>query len=437
MENIINIQEAIKELQNQKPIIIFDKYTENEGDLVYPSEIINKEIIKFMMNECKGIICQTLPEEHIEKLEIPIFKKKRNNQTGQTNFVYPVDHIDSETGISCNDRTMIIKGLVNPNFDKEKIVIPGHQSLLKISTNGILERQGHTEASSEIVTLAGYYRSATICELIDEEGVPRRLESCLKFAKKYNIKIVYLEDIHKYFLKENNIEILPKINYIKNPFKYLNNKVAIVTGSSSGIGLSIKNLLKEHNCNVIEISRSDGYDVTNYTKINKYISSFEKVDFLINCAGYIEPSKIEDMSLENWNNHININLTSIFNLTKQVIPLFKKNKSKESNGKIINISSPSANKVRKGWSGYCCSKAALNSFTKITAEELKEDNIQAFAISPSKTDTPMIHKVFKGLTKENLIRPNDISKLAINILTDNKLETGTIYNIKLTKKSYN
>jgi 3,4-dihydroxy-2-butanone 4-phosphate synthase len=430
---IVNIQDAIKELQNERPIIIFDKYTENEGDLCYPSEIINKEIIKFMMNECKGIICQTLPEEHIRKLEIPIFQKKRNNQTGQTNFVYPVDHIDSETGISCNDRTMIIKGLVNPNFDKEKIVIPGHQSLLKISTNGILERQGHTEASSEIVTLAGYYRSATICELIDEEGVPRRLDGCLKFAKKYNIKIVYLESIHKYFLKENNIMILPQLTYLKNPFQYLNNKTAIVTGSSSGIGLSIKNLLKNHNCSVIDISRTFGYDVTDYEKINKYISSLGKVDFLINCAGYIEPSNILDTSLESWNKHININLTSIFNLTKQVIPIFKKNKG----GKIINISSPSANKVRKGWSGYCCTKAALNSFTKISAEELIDHNIKVFAISPSKTDTPMIHKVFKGLKKDDLINPNDISKLVVNILSDNKLKTGTIYNISLTKKSYN
>ena len=86
MENIIDIHEAIKELQNQRPIIIFDKYTENEGDLCYPSEIINKEIIKFMMNECKGIICQTLPEEHIRKLEIPVFQKKRNNQNNFNSF---------------------------------------------------------------------------------------------------------------------------------------------------------------------------------------------------------------------------------------------------------------------------------------------------------------------------------------------------------------
>lgn len=426
--NIIDIQGAIEELKQKRPVIIFDKYTEDEGDLVFPSEIINIDVIKLMMNKCKGVICQTLTEENIERLELPIFKKKGNSKTGQTNFVYPVDHIDSTTGISCYDRVLIIKSLVDENFDKDKIVIPGHQNLLKISKNGILDRQGHTEASSELVTLAGYCRSATICELIDDDGIPRRLESCLKFSEENNnIKIVFLEDVHNYFLKKNKINITPKITYIKNPYQYLNGKTAIVTGTSSGMGKAIKILLEKHNCKVIGLSRSEGHDITDYVELNKYIDSIENINFLVNCAGYISEFSITNMSLEEWNKHINVNLTSVFNLMKQVIPKLKNQKDSV----IVNISSPCANKVRVNWSGYCVTKAALNQLTNVCCEENKD--IKIFSVSPSKTDTPMIHSLFKDLDKHKLIKTNDIAKLVINLLANNNLESGTTYNVKLDK----
>ena len=426
----VTVQDAVNELKDKRPVIIFDRENENEGDIVYPSEIINDEIIKFMMNECKGVICQTLPIDLIKKLKIPIFKTKRNTLTGQTNFVYPVDHINSETGISCKDRTLIIKSLVDENFNPDHIVIPGHQNLLKISENGILERQGHTEASSELVTLANYFRSATICEIINENGIPMRLAEIIQFSNKHNIKIVLLNDIHNHFLNENMIKITPQIKFVKNVYPYLNNKRAIVSGGSSGIGEAICKLLKENNCEIINISRSEGYDITDYEKITTFIKNLDDapVHYLINAAGYINVQNTENMSIEEWNKHFNVNVTGIFNLIKSVLLKYKTNGLTS----IINITSAAAtfNRTRAGWSAYTASKTALETFTRILAAELNPSNIKVYGLSPSKTDTQMLHAVFKNLDKTTLLVPINVAKLAINILAQSiSLESGNIYTI--------
>ena len=173
----IDINTAIHELKSKKPVIIFDKENENEGDLIFPSEIITEDILTFMLNDCKGVICVTLEKSVLDKFEIPVIKKRGFSITGQTNFCLPVDHINSETGISSKDRKMIIDELLSDKINKDNLVIPGHQNLLKIAENGLLSRQGHTESSSELVELAGYKRSATICEIIDSKGVPMRENS--------------------------------------------------------------------------------------------------------------------------------------------------------------------------------------------------------------------------------------------------------------------
>ncbi len=420
---IINIEQAIVELQNKNPVIIFDNEGENEGDVVFPSEIITEENIKFMMNYCKGVICQTLKEERIKELEIPIFKKKSNNLTGQTNFVYPVDHKKSQTGISCKDRYMIIRDLIDPSFDKENLVIPGHQNLLKISTNGILERQGHTEASSELVVLAGYYPSATICELVDDEGIPRDLDSCKNFSTQHNIPIVLLNEIYEYFLKEKQLCILPKINYIKNTYKYLAHKTAVVFGGFSGIGKQVVSLLEKNDCNVFSLSRRNGYDITNSNVISKFFQMYN-VDFVINCSGYISEMPIGQLDMDDFHRHFDVNFFGIVNIIDQV-------QKTQKHTTIINISSPSAKKFRQNWSAYSSSKAALDAFTLHAANELTNHKI--FTISPSKTKTPMIYKVFPDIKDSQLIDPVDLAKLIINIICQsNDLKNGTEYSI--TKK---
>lgn len=419
----LNVQDAIMELKRKKPVIIFDLENENEGDLVYPSEILNETILTFMINNCKGIICSTISYENLKKLEIPVFSKKNKNLTGQTNFAFPIDHIDSETGISSKDRLLVIKELISDNPNKDNIVYPGHQNILKISENGLKSRQGHTESSSELVKLAGYKESATICEIIGNNGEPLRYNDMLDFCEKFDIKLVLLSEIYKYYL--NKINIKPEIN-LSNSLDYINNKKVIITGGSSGIGKSISNKLKQLNCNVIDFSRKNNLDITNFDNIKDYIDkNISDVDILINCAGFIEPLSIEETSLETWNQHINVNITSVFYITKLLINKFNDNSS------ILNISSPSSNKTRNKWSAYCASKAALNSFTLNCSEEFKSKNIFVNALSPTKTDTPMIEKLFPDIDKNTLINPDIICDYVLNIINQSILnkKTGIIYEV--------
>jgi 3,4-dihydroxy-2-butanone 4-phosphate synthase len=421
----VDINTAINELKNKNPVIIFDKENENEGDIVFPSEIITEEMLTFMLNKCKGVICVTLEEKILNELSIPIIKKKGKSITGQTNFALPVDHKNSETGISSKDRKMVIDELLSNNHNESNFVIPGHQNLLKISEKGLLERQGHTESSSELVEMSGYKRSATICEILNDNGVPMREDDIILFGKEHNIKVILLSDIYKRFIKNAVIE--PKINSFKNQFLYLSNKNILITGGNSGIGNSIKERMKQFNCNIIDFSLSNNYDITNFIKINKYIEeNIKNIDIFINCAGFIEPSSIEQMDIELWNKHINTNLTGFFNITNQLIPKFN------NNGYIITISSPCAKKTRKDWSAYCCTKAALNSFVLNCAEELKEKNIMVNAISPTKTNTKMIKRLFHNIENKELIEPETICNYILNILCDSikNKTTGVIYEIK-------
>lgn len=420
-----NIETAIQELKNKKPVIIFDKENENEGDLIFPSEIITEDILTFMLNNCKGVICLTLEKSVLNNFEIPVIKKRGFSITGQTNFCLPIDHVNSETGISSKDRKMVIDELLSEKINKDNLVIPGHQNLLKISENGLLDRQGHTESSSELVELAGYKRSATICEIIDNNGVPMRENSIQEFGKKYNIKVVLLSDIYNKFIK--NAVIYPKLNIYKNPYLLLHNKQIVISGGSSGIGKALKNKLVNYQCNVIDFSKRKGFDITEYNKINNYIKdNIDNVDILINCAGYIEPQSIESIDLNIWNKHINTNLTGIMNITKNIIPKFNEE------GYILNITSPCAKKNRDKWSAYCCTKAALNSFTLNCSNELKDKNIMVNGISPTKTNTPMIHRLFPNIDNNKLIEPEVIANYMINILCNsiNYKTTGIIYDIK-------
>lgn len=425
---IISVEEAVKVLQQQKPVIIFDAENENEGDVVFPSEIIDTEIIKFMMNKCKGVICQTLTENVINEKKIPIFQKTGQTKTGQTNFIYPVDHVYAHSGISCIDRVLTIKAMLDPSSTFDDFVIPGHQNLLKISKNGVLDRQGHTESSSDLVHLAGFIKSATICEIIDEDGIPMNRTQVDDFSKLYNIPVVLLSDIHKYFLYKNNIKITPFTHFEKNPFQKLYNLTCVLTGGSSGIGKAIKELLSQHKCNVIDLSKSTGCDITNMQNIQHALEKVDKIDYLINCAGHINIANIQDDNIEDWKQHFDVNLFAPFVLTQLCIPLFK------GKGTIINICSPSAHKTRIGWSGYCSSKAALESFTRNCASEFKAQtntDIKVFGISPSKTNTPMIHRLFPNIDDNVLLKPSDVAQLTINTLVRrNEIENGQLFGIK-------
>lgn len=153
--SIINVEKCIDVLKNKNPVIIFDDDNEHEGDICFASEELTETKLSFLMNECKGIICTTIAHDDVERLSIPVLKKKGENLTGTTNFIIPLDHKDSSTGISVTDRLMVIKEVIEAR-NTDNLVWPGHQNFLRVSKNGIYDRQGHTETCYAVVNLAGY-----------------------------------------------------------------------------------------------------------------------------------------------------------------------------------------------------------------------------------------------------------------------------------------
>lgn len=205
----------------------------------------------------------------------------------------------------------------------------------------------------------------------------------------------------------------------------LNSKVCVLSGGSSGIGKAIARQLKEQGCHVINLSRSAGCDITKRDEIENRLRSIPSIDMLINCAGMIETEPItEELNVERWKQHFEVNVFAPLELTRACLAKFP---SKDAI--IINICSPSAHKTRHGWSAYCSSKAAITSLTKNMAAELKQHRV--FGISPSKTDTPMIHRLFPSINNDEILETDDVAELCLSVASQSQeLASGEIYSIR-------
>ncbi|MEA1972292.1 MAG: GTP cyclohydrolase II [Candidatus Cloacimonadota bacterium] len=193
-----SIEETIDEIKQGKVIIVVDdENRENEGDLVCAADKITPAIINFMISKGKGLVCVPMKEKDLERLKLNQMVKN-NSDPHCTAFTISVDYKASKTGISASERAITIQNLANPKSQSCDFVSPGHIFPLKAKTGGILERAGHTEASIEIVELAGFSPVAVICEIIKDDGEMARLPDLYEFAKKWNLKIISIEDLQRY-----------------------------------------------------------------------------------------------------------------------------------------------------------------------------------------------------------------------------------------------
>lgn len=201
--NFSSIEEALKDLREGKMIIVVDdEGRENEGDLVIPAESATQENINFMITHAKGLLCAPVEEEIALKLGLtPMVENNTDNH--ETAFTVSVDYKDTTTGISAFERAQTIRCLVSSQ-DKLDFRRPGHVFPLIAKKNGVLDRTGHTEASVDLAKLAGFKGAAAICEIIKDDGTMARRDDLFEFAKKYNLKILTIEDIIKYRLKNES-----------------------------------------------------------------------------------------------------------------------------------------------------------------------------------------------------------------------------------------
>ncbi|MDF1759811.1 MAG: 3,4-dihydroxy-2-butanone-4-phosphate synthase [Coxiellaceae bacterium] len=208
MPKLATINQALEALRQGKPVIVVDdEQRENEGDLVVSAEKVTPESLNFLAQYGRGLVCMPMLPEAFERLGIDMMTHK-NQSTFHTAFGVSIGAAnDITTGISAADRALTVQVAANPDSTAADIVKPGHVFPLKAKPNGVVERAGHTEASVDLMRLAGLQPAAVICEVMNSDGTMARLPQLGRFAKKHDLLIVSIEQlIHYRYCNENFIE---------------------------------------------------------------------------------------------------------------------------------------------------------------------------------------------------------------------------------------
>ncbi|OHX65455.1 bifunctional 3,4-dihydroxy-2-butanone-4-phosphate synthase/GTP cyclohydrolase II [Flammeovirga pacifica] len=198
-----SIEEAIEAIKNGEIIVVVDdEDRENEGDFVCAAEKVTPEIINFMSKEGRGLICAPLIEDQCENLGLELMVGK-NTAAFETPFTVSIDLIGHgcTTGISASDRSKTIRALTDPSIDPSELGKPGHIFPLKAKRGGVLRRAGHTEAAIDLARLAGLQPAGVLVEIINDDGTMARLPDLVKVAKKFDLKLISIEDLIQYRLK--------------------------------------------------------------------------------------------------------------------------------------------------------------------------------------------------------------------------------------------
>ena len=203
------IEEAIEDIRNGKLLIVVDdEHRENEGDFVAAAELMTPEMVNFMATHGRGLICTPLTEERCQELDLELMVGK-NTSLHATPFTVSVD-LNGQgctTGISAQDRAKTIRALVNKNTKAEDLGRPGHIFPLKAKSKGVIHRAGHTEAVVDLARMAGLEPAGVLVEIMNEDGSMARLPELIKIAKKFDLKIISIEDLITYRLKNESLII--------------------------------------------------------------------------------------------------------------------------------------------------------------------------------------------------------------------------------------
>ncbi|NNC83630.1 MAG: bifunctional 3,4-dihydroxy-2-butanone-4-phosphate synthase/GTP cyclohydrolase II [Flavobacteriales bacterium] len=201
------VEEAIEDIKNGKVVIVVDdEDRENEGDFITAAECVTPAIINFMATHGRGLICAPLIEERCDELGLDLMVAQNSAQF-ETPFTVSVDLIGhgTSTGISAADRAKTVKALVDPETRPEELGKPGHIFPLRAKTGGVLRRVGHTEAAIDLAKLAGFRPAGLLVEIMNEDGTMARLPHLRKIADKHDLKLISIEDLIAYRLKNESL----------------------------------------------------------------------------------------------------------------------------------------------------------------------------------------------------------------------------------------
>jgi 3,4-dihydroxy 2-butanone 4-phosphate synthase/GTP cyclohydrolase II len=234
-----SIEDAISDIREGKLVVVVDdEDRENEGDFIAASATITPEVINFMTKHGRGLICAPLPEERCDELALELMV---NNNTAlhETAFTVSVDLLGHgcTTGISAQDRAKTIRALIDPAITPADLGRPGHIFPLRSKKGGVLRRAGHTEATIDLVRLAGFEPpyGGVLVEIMNDDGTMARLPELVKVAKKFDFKIISIKDLIEYRLKRDSL--IEEIVRVDMPTKY---------GDFKLVAFSEKNSTNEH-----------------------------------------------------------------------------------------------------------------------------------------------------------------------------------------------
>ena len=198
MEEFNTIEEILEDIRVGKPVVILDdEGRENEGDIIFAAEHATTENVNFMAKYARGLICMPMDKEYADKFNLPQMTLT-NTDNHCTAFTISVDHVDTTTGISAEERGYTARKFVDDDAKPEDFRRPGHMFPLTAVEGGVIMRNGHTEATVDLVKLAGLKPVGLCCEIMRDDGMMARKEDLLAFAKEHGLKISTIEKLVRY-----------------------------------------------------------------------------------------------------------------------------------------------------------------------------------------------------------------------------------------------
>lgn len=200
------IEDAIEDFRKGEFVIVVDdEDRENEGDLIIAAEKITPEKVNFMLKHARGVLCAPIPISRCKELELDVQVANNTSMLG-TPFTVTVDLLEGcTTGVSAHDRAATIRALADPEAKASDFGRPGHINPLYAQDKGVLRRTGHTEAAVDLARLAGLYPAGALMEIMSEDGTMARLPELRRFADEHNLKLISINDLIAYRLKEESI----------------------------------------------------------------------------------------------------------------------------------------------------------------------------------------------------------------------------------------
>lgn len=212
------VEQALEDLKNGKIILVTDdEDRENEGDFICAAEHATTQNINFMAIHGKGLICTPMSEEYCSRLRLPQMVNE-NTDNRNTAFTVSIDHISTTTGISAAERSITAMKCVEDGVKPEDFRRPGHMFPLLAKKNGVLERNGHTEATVDLMRLAGLKECGLCCEIMREDGTMMRTPELLELAKKWKLTFITIKSLQDY--RKKNEKLVECEAITRMPTKY-------------------------------------------------------------------------------------------------------------------------------------------------------------------------------------------------------------------------